>query len=315
MNILFTNVGRRTYIIEYALAEKINYKNLEIHVAENDKFSAAVNLDKRLKIHHTPLVLKNGNKYLKSLFKIVKKNKIHLIIPLADYDLEILSRNKKKFKNLGCKVLISSSNLIKTFYDKRLTYSFCTKNKIKTPKIYLNQKSLKLNKSKIVVKKDIFGSASSGYLKLKKNSNLIFKDKNSLIQEHINGIELHFDILNDFNGKFLSTCVKKKFLMRAGETDKAEIIYKKKYISLAKKISKISKHVGNLDCDVIKSKRGDLYFIDFNPRFGGGYPFTHISGYNFIKAILDLMLNKKPIFPKKPNLIKASKGINIHVSK
>ena len=85
--------------------------------------------------------------------------------------------------------------------------------------------------------------------------------------------------------------------------------------SLAKKISKISKHVGNLDCDVIKSKRGDLYFIDFNPRFGGGYPFTHISGYNFIKAILDLMLNKKPIFPKKPNLIKASKGINIHVSK
>ena len=37
--------------------------------------------------------------------------------------------------------------------------------------------------------------------------------------------------------------------------------------------------------------------------------------YNFIKAILDLMLNKKPIFPKKPNLIKASKGINIHVYK
>ena len=124
MNILFTNVGRRTYIIEYALAEKRNYKNLEIHVAENDKFSAAVNSDKRLKIHHTPLVLKNRNKYLKSLFKIVKKNKIHLIIPLADLTL--------KFYYV--------CNLIKTFYDKRLTYSFCTKNKIKTPKIYLNLK-------------------------------------------------------------------------------------------------------------------------------------------------------------------------------
>ena len=148
MNILFTNVGRRTYIIEYALAEKKNYKNLEIHVAENDKSSAAINSDKRLKIHRTPLVLKNKKKYLKSLFKIVKKNKINLIIPLADFDLEILSMNKKKFKNLRCKVLISSSKLVKTFYDKRLTYSFCQKNKIKTPEIYLNQRSLKLKKSR-----------------------------------------------------------------------------------------------------------------------------------------------------------------------
>ena len=48
---------------------------------------------------------------------------------------------------------------------------------------------------------------------------------------------------------------------------------------------KISKHVGNLDCDVIKNQNSELYFIDFNPRFGGGYPFTHLSGYNFIKAI------------------------------
>ena len=59
--------------------------------------------------------------------------------------------------------------------------------------------------------------------------------------------------------------------------------------------------------------RKSLYFIDFNPRFGGGYPFTHMSGYNFIRAVFDLMSKKKPNFLKKPKLIKATKGISMHL--
>ena len=102
MKILFTNVGRRTYIIEYALFQKRYYKDLEIHAAESDSSSAALNFDPRVKKHLTPPVLKDETKYINSLFKIVKKYKIKLIIPLADFDLEILSRNNKKFFNYNC---------------------------------------------------------------------------------------------------------------------------------------------------------------------------------------------------------------------
>ena len=109
MQILFTNVGRRTYIINYALSQKKYYKDLEIHAAENDSSSVALNFDTRVKRHLTPPVLKDETKYINSLFKIVKKYKINLIIPLADFDLEILSRNNKKFKNFNCKVLLSSN--------------------------------------------------------------------------------------------------------------------------------------------------------------------------------------------------------------
>ena len=36
------------------------------------------------------------------------------------------------------------------------------------------------------------------------------------------------------------------------------------------------------------------YIIDINPRFGGGYPFTHLSGYNFLaRYILNFMRGSK----------------------
>ena len=98
--------------------------------------------------------------------------------------------------------------------------------------------------------------------------------------------------------------------MRDGETEKAEIVLNKQIINYAKKISKVFKHIGNLDCDLIIKKNKKIYFLDFNPRFGGGYPFTHLSGLNYL-----YMLIKK--FPKnlkinKPKLSKYTKGISIN---
>ena len=84
---------------------------------------------------------------------------------------------------------------------------------------------------------------------------------------------------------------------------------------MAKKISKKFRHIGNLDCDAIINKKGDIFFIDFNPRFGGGYPFTHVAGLNFIKLIICILLKKKMTIPTKPKLIKASKGLAISVCK
>jgi carbamoyl-phosphate synthase large subunit len=34
------------------------------------------------------------------------------------------------------------------------------------------------------------------------------------------------------------------------------------------------------------------YILEFNPRFGGGYPFSHIAGVNLPKAIVAWLQNK-----------------------
>ena len=48
--------------------------------------------------------------------------------------------------------------------------------------------------------------------------------------------------------------------MRAGETDVAMIVNKKKYLNLAKYISSKTKHIGNLDCDAIEDKKKYIFF-------------------------------------------------------
>ena len=98
--------------------------------------------------------------------------------------------------------------------------------------------------------------------------------------------------------------------MRQGETDAAETVFAKKFFKIAKFISKNIKHHGNLDCDAIVDKNGKVFFIDFNPRFGGGYPFTHLSGINFLEILINLIQNKK-IKKYKTKKIVCYKSINI----
>ena len=45
------------------------------------------------------------------------------------------------------------------------------------------------------------------------------------------------------------------------------------------------KHVGNLDCDILEQD-GKYYVLELNPRFGGGYPFSHEAGANLPGAII-----------------------------
>ena len=55
-----------------------------------------------------------------------------------------------------------------------------------------------------------------------------------------------------------------------------------------------------------------IFIIDINPRFGGGYPFTHLSGHNYLKAIIAMYLGNDYELKKIGKNIKASKGIKIN---
>ena len=39
---------------------------------------------------------------------------------------------------------------------------------------------------------------------------------------------------------------------------------------------------------------GKYYILELNCRFGGQYPFSHLAGVNFPKAIIQMLLDEKP---------------------
>ena len=108
-----------------------------------------------------------------------------------------------------------------------------------------------------------------------------------IIQECIDGVEYGCDIVNDLEGRYRRSFVKRKMGMRAGETDAAESVDMPPIAAAAEKIGRWSRHLGCMDSDWIVGEDGTPYLIELNPRFGGGYPFTHLSGANVVKACVN----------------------------
>jgi len=311
MKILLTNVGRRTYFVDFLEKIKNNsLKDLEIHLSDCSKLAASFYNRKNIKIHITPKATQNKNKYFQSILRVVKKNKINILIPLSDYDLNILSIKKSLLEKNKCKVIISNKEVIKTCFSKTETTKFLKKNKFTFPKTWFSQNQFK--KKYPVIIKNIYGSASLGQKIIFENRDLKFTNfKKKIIQELVVGKEYNLDILNDFHGNYLDSCAKIKLSMRAGETDKAKIVNNPKLILIAKKISKDLRHIGNLDCDLIIDKKGKVNILDFNPRFGGGYPFTHMAGKNYLYKIIKMTLGEFYKLKKYPKIITGMKGIDI----
>lgn len=309
--ILFTNAGRRTYLIQFALDLQQAGDPVEIHVSDCTILSAAMHVAPQVSVHLLPPVMDNAESYVEALLALVKKVGITLIFPLSDLDPLLLARNRGKFIDLGCTPVVASSDVVERCDDKRLTFSYCREAGLPTPDSWFH--TADYDGAYPVLQKRIFGSGSVGMKRVEEPANLHgFVLGRDMLQEIIDGDEFGLDILNSFKGEPVAVCVKQKILMRAGETDQARIVHDHSLEELGWQIARAFRHVGNLDCDVLRSHDGSLYCIDFNARFGGGYPATHLAGFNYLKAILDMACSRPVQMPARPQLTTVMKGISLY---
>ncbi len=313
MNILLTNPGRRTYIISFLLDLQESIGNLTIHLADCNEYSASKFVSPLTQNHLVPPVLDDGNIYIQSILDLCVKYNVDIVFPLSDLDLYLLSTHKSDFLQVGCNVIVSDSKFIKNCFNKLLFNKFCLDNNILTPRIITNINDWSGDLP--IVKKHILGSGSSGLMMIDSPSQFSLYDPSlDCLQECIYGQEYGIDILNDLHGNFVSACVKKKILLRSGETDIAQVVDSPNLTSFASHLATITQHIGNLDCDVIVDKNMQIYSIDFNPRIGGGYPATHLSGFNYLNAIISMVMTKSFVLPPSPQPLTVIKGISLHSS-
>lgn len=99
-----------------------------------------------------------------------------------------------------------------------------------------------------------------------------------VIQECIKGPEFGIDVVSDLDETYAGVLARRKITMRAGETDRAESVDASGFVGTAQQLAEAVPHPGSIDVDVMTSEEGEQYVIDVNPRFGGGYPFSHLAG-------------------------------------
>jgi carbamoyl-phosphate synthase large subunit len=250
--------------------------------------------------------------YLDQLKDIISTYRIDAVIPLNDLELPLLSRNKRELEDLGTRIIVSDPNFIDTCSDKWETYKYLRKLKIDTPLTFLKISDALMSVSKRelnfpLIVKPRWGSGSFGIevvdneielqlafdlLKIRlensflKNLNSKNVDEAIIIQEKLNGVEYGMDIVNDFKGNHVACFSRIKLAMRSGETDKAETIISTKFSKIGRKLAENSEHIGLMDIDFFV-KEGKIYVLELNPRFGGGYPFSHQAGANVPAMYVD----------------------------
>jgi carbamoyl-phosphate synthase large subunit len=79
-------------------------------------------------------------------------------------------------------------------------------------------------------------------------------------------------------------------------------------------ISSYFRHESIIDIDFILTKDSEMFILDINPRFGGGYPFTHKAGVNLPACIISWLKNEpaNPSLLQMRNNVTTVKGLSLH---
>jgi len=293
---MFTCIGRRVSLLN-SFKQAAKQLALQPYIIGTD----ASELSSALQLCDKKFITKpvKDSAYLKQLLDIVKKNKVHLLVPTVDLDLKLLAQNKSKFENLGCTVLISAPEVIDICQDKRETYRFLSDNNFHTPQTLPLHTALKNKKLRYpLFLKPWDGYASRGNAFVKNRSELLTIGKripNCIVQEFIAGTEYTCDVYVDFEMKVRCVVPRKRIEVRSGEVSKGQIIKDSKIMNEAcRLVEKLAAGPGVITIQLIVDKNRTINFIEMNPRFGGGVPLSIKAGANFPKWILKQLSGGKP---------------------
>lgn len=290
--ILFTGIGRRVELMQ-AFRQAANRMNVILKLYGADMAGTAPALafcDYTRKV----CGMRDAD-YIPQLLRICEADHIDLLIPTIDTDLLVLSQNAAKFDEIGTKVLISKPEKIAICRDKNYTADFFESCDLKAPRTVNDYQFYHGPYPCFIKPKD--GSSSINAFKVENESELkVYAEQigDYIVQPFIEGTEYTVDIFCDYEGNPLFITPRIRVAVRAGEVLKTEIAMDEKIIEECRKLIAGFQPCGPMTVQLIRqNKTDDDYYIEINPRFGGGAPLSMKAGARSAEAILKLLSGEK----------------------
>jgi carbamoyl-phosphate synthase large subunit len=291
VNLLFSCVGRRGYIAEW----------FREHLLPGERILGTSNTEWTPGFHACDAAFLvpdiASEAYVPALLELCRKEGVSALLSFFDPDVDVLSRQRERFREIGVVPVLPDARVSAIGFDKLATARFLREHDLPTPETFADLAAARaaLREGRIgfpVVVKARFGFASKDLFFARDDAELgafFARAPAMLVQEHCRGEEHSLDVLNDLDGRrVVSVVVKRKVLMRAGETDQAVTVEHPAALALGERLGRALGHVGPLDVDLFAD--GDaLAILELNPRFGGAYAVSHLAGADFPRKILDLL--------------------------
>lgn len=298
MKILFTSVGRRVELMQaFKKAAKELGLDLTIIGADISKTAPALFFcDESINICRI-----REPQYIPQLLAICEKEKVDCLIPTIDTDLLLLAENKEKFEAVGTRVLISAVDKVKICRDKRFTADYFISLGLKSPVPVDAVEKYQMGYPAFIKPKD--GSSSVDAYKVTNEADLktyAARINDYIIQPFISGKEYTIDIFCDYEGNPVFITPRERLSVRAGEVMQTRICQDDVMIAEMKTLIADYKPCGQITVQLIRDENtGENYYIEINPRFGGGAPLSIKAGADSARAVLRMLNGEKLIYEEK----------------
>ena len=305
MKILFTSVGRRVELMQAfrCAAEKLKVDLIIIGTDITEDAPALYFCDK------TQIVCRIKDKqYILMLLKFCKEEKVDCLIPTIDTDLLVLAGNKEQFEAIGTKVLVSAADKVKLCRDKNYTADYFISLGLKSPlpfsdvvKYEAAFEAGKQHFPAFIKPKD--GSSSMNAYRVDNLEDLkLYAEKieDYIIQPFISGREYTIDIFCDYYGNPVYITPRERLAVRAGEVLKTKITQDDTMIDEILMLIKDFKPCGQITVQLIRDENtGEDYYIEINPRFGGGAPLSMKAGADSAGAVIKMLTGGRMEYVEK----------------
>lgn len=292
IRILITGIGRRIELIQ-AFRQAALLLNIRLKLYGADMTGTAPALaycdyTRKVCAMRDPV-------YINQLVQICIADKINLVMPTIDTDLLVLSQNVDAFERIGTRVLISKPDKILVCRDKNNTGEFFESCGLKAPRTFNNYKDYTGPYPCFIKPKD--GSSSINAFKVEDKEELeVYAGQvaDYIIQPFVSGREFTIDIFCDFEGKPIYITPRERLQVRAGEVLKTQIHVDDTMIEEAKRLCLRFRPCGPMTVQLIQDQNSGVnYYIEINPRYGGGAPLSMKAGARSAEALLRLLCGEE----------------------
>lgn len=294
-NILITSAGRRVGLVRAFQVElKKKFPLSKVYTADaNPEWSSAC----RVSDEFFTIPRVDNENYINSILELCIKKHIKIVVPTIDTELLILSDAKDLFLSNGIQLVISDFEFILKCRDKRQTDILFRELKIEVPSA-IDKK----NPSFPLFIKPYDGSLSKDIYLINSKEELtdsLLNNPKLMFMEYINPKDFHeytIDAYYDRNSDLKCLVPRRRIEVRGGEVSKGKTEKLEFYEILKDKLSFIKGAKGCLAIQFFIGKEtNEIIGIEINPRFGGGFPLSYVSGANYPEYIISEYMMNEPI--------------------
>jgi carbamoyl-phosphate synthase large subunit len=275
-DILILSAGRRVSLVRL-FREAAAHNGLSIATADMQPSMSSACQDAG---YWVELPNVNMPDYVEKLETYCRNAEVQLVVPTIDTELPVLAGLKQRFADFGCIIVVSDVNLIKHCADKRITNRIFEPMGLKMP-LLMDIDAL----SYPLIVKPYDGSLSAGISILRAPAEItqahLDNSRNIFCQylEHDDYEEFTCDAYFDRDHCIRCVVPRMRIEVRGGEVSKAQTVYNEIVPFLMKRLKHLSGAIGCLTIQIMRHRKTcELYLIEVNARFGGGYPLTAQAG-------------------------------------